>query len=227
MVRQQQHDVGSRSSTGGTGKTFSIHDFEVGRLLHKHKFGGLYLVRTRKEKYIFALNVWSKDKLKAADPLLMKREIDVHTLFPPGDRHPNIATMYNWFFDDTHVYLIMKYDMGMDLFTYVQTEKGGKLEELEVARIIQDLVSALLYLRGKDVLFHGLQIDNLRIDSKGKVKIADFGLMSGGTSVYFPPVFTADKVCFFLLLNLFCFVAQGVYSPLLPCSVALLPMYEI
>jgi len=189
--QQQQHHY----------HNWSINDFEMGKTLRKHKYGELNLMRTIGEKFIVAINVLSMEKIVEAEAVwLMKREIDVQTLFRL-DRHPNIYGLYTWFYgaDARHFYLFTEYiaSGGSDLLTYIQTEKGGKLDESEVARIVNDLVSALLYLRGKNVLYHSLQIDNLRIGLlEGKVKIADFGLMSG-FSVYYHPMLTANEVSFF------------------------------
>ncbi|TRY83279.1 hypothetical protein DNTS_000571 [Danionella cerebrum] len=87
-------------------KVFSIDDFDIGRPLGKGKFGNVYLARERHIKAIVALKVLFKSQMvKEGVEHQLRREIEIQSHL----RHPNILRFYNYFHDETRVYLILEY----------------------------------------------------------------------------------------------------------------------
>jgi len=63
---------------------------------------------------------------------------------------------------------------GGDLLNFVRKRK--KLDE-EVAKVIfKQIIEGLGYIHAKHILHRDIKLDNILLDGKGKVKIADFGV---------------------------------------------------
>ena len=70
--------------------------------------------------------------------------------------------------------LTMELFAGGDLLNYVRNRK--KLDE-DVARVIfKQIIEDLRYIHIKRVLHRDIKLDNILLDGKGNVKIADFGV---------------------------------------------------
>ncbi|XP_060808327.1 serine/threonine-protein kinase ULK3 [Amyelois transitella] len=91
--------------------------------------------------------------------------------------HPHIVHMKEFTWDDKNIYIIMEYCCGGDLSKYIQ--RYGRVPEKQVLYFLQQLASALKFLREKGVVHMDLKPHNLLLhkDSDGKyiLKVADFG----------------------------------------------------
>jgi serine/threonine protein kinase len=63
---------------------------------------------------------------------------------------------------------------GGDLLTYVR--KRRKLNENIAKIFFKQIVEGLGYIHSKGILHRDIKLDNILLDSKGKIKIADFGV---------------------------------------------------
>merc|ERR1719502_610434 len=88
---------------------FTREDFDVGKRLGAGKFGTAYVARERRSKFIFALKVLRKQQLiKHQVEHQLQREIEIQSHL----RHPNILRLYNYFYDDNRVYLMLELAPG-------------------------------------------------------------------------------------------------------------------
>ncbi|KAF9411546.1 hypothetical protein HW555_009694 [Spodoptera exigua] len=91
--------------------------------------------------------------------------------------HPHIVHMKNFTWDDKNIYIIMEYCCGGDLSKYIQ--RYGRVAEKQVRYFLQQLASALKFLREKGVVHMDLKPHNLLLhkgsDGKYMLKVADFG----------------------------------------------------
>ncbi|KAM3955638.1 unc-51 like kinase 3 homolog Aduk [Aphomia sociella] len=91
--------------------------------------------------------------------------------------HPHIVHMKEFTWDDKNIYIIMEYCCGGDLSKYIH--RYGRVPEKQVLYFLQQLASALQFLREKGVVHMDLKPHNLLLhkDSDGKyiLKVADFG----------------------------------------------------
>jgi serine/threonine protein kinase len=70
--------------------------------------------------------------------------------------------------------LVMELGAGGDLLNFVRKRK--KLDE-ETARVLfKQVIEGLGYIHSKGVLHRDIKLDNILLDGKGNVKIADFGV---------------------------------------------------
>ncbi|CAK1592783.1 unnamed protein product [Parnassius mnemosyne] len=91
--------------------------------------------------------------------------------------HPHIVHMKQFTWDDRNIYIIMEYCCGGDLSKYIH--RYGRVPEKQVLYFLQQLASALKFLRERGVVHMDLKPHNLLLhkgsDGKYILKVADFG----------------------------------------------------
>lgn len=88
--------------------------------------------------------------------------------------HPNIAKLYDYVVDRNTPCIIMEYVEGVSLDSYIY--KHGRLNSPETEKIVIQIVSALKYLHGKNILHRDIKPQNFKIENDGTVKMLDFGI---------------------------------------------------
>ncbi|KAI6198765.1 Aurora kinase [Aphelenchoides besseyi] len=176
---------------------WTLDDFEVGRPLGKGKFGNVYLARDKKYKIPVALKILFKSQIvknNVEHQVVREIEIQAHL------HHPNILRLYNYFYDDKKIYLILEYALNGELYKELQTK--GRLSERRTARYIYQVADALKYCHQKNVIHRDIKPENILIDMNGDLKIADFGWSVHsasnrrtlcGTMDYLPPEMITSK----------------------------------
>ncbi|XP_075737798.1 aurora kinase C-like [Rhipicephalus microplus] len=151
-------------------KKWCLQDFEIGRPLGKGKFGNVYLAREKTTKYVVALKVMFKSQLqKNGVEHQLRREIEIQSHL----RHPNILCLFNWFHDETRVYLILEYAPHGEL--YKQLTSARRFTEKRAATYIYQLCDALKVCHAQNVIHRDIKPENLLVGINGEIKIADFG----------------------------------------------------
>jgi calcium-dependent protein kinase len=91
--------------------------------------------------------------------------------------NPGILKLYEYFEDESYVYLITEYCKGGELFDRIVEE--DHFEEQEAARLFRQILQNLNYIHSKEVVHRDLKPENFMFDSDDKtanLKIIDFGL---------------------------------------------------
>jgi 5'-AMP-activated protein kinase, catalytic alpha subunit len=88
--------------------------------------------------------------------------------------HQNITQFHDAIDTRSDVFLVMEYCSGGDLFDTIS--KFGRLTELDSRAMFIELASALTYAHRQKISHRDLKVENLLFDSKGNLKLADFGL---------------------------------------------------
>ncbi|KJE92745.1 AGC/DMPK/GEK protein kinase [Capsaspora owczarzaki ATCC 30864] len=138
-----------------------------------------------------------------AESVCFRNELDflilaAHSSLHNGQRAPGITALQSAFHDRTNVYLVMDFYAGGDLLGLL-----GKREQFseEMARFyIAELVLAIDTVHKLGYVHRDIKIENLLLDNKGHVYLADFGscsplneedeaesYLSGGTPDYLSP----------------------------------------
>lgn len=89
-------------------------------------------------------------------------------------RHNSVVKLYETFETGRHILLVMELCAGGDLLNYVR--KRRKLDEDVAKLIFKQLIEGLSYIHSKGIIHRDIKLDNILLDGKGKVKIADFGV---------------------------------------------------
>mmetsp|Transcript_3989 Transcript_3989/g.4621 ORF Transcript_3989/g.4621 Transcript_3989/m.4621 type:complete len:567 (-) Transcript_3989:194-1894(-) len=87
--------------------------------------------------------------------------------------HPNIVKAYETFEESKHIYLVMELCSGGDLY------QRAPYSEIEAAKIIQKLLSAIKYMHNKGIVHRDLKFENIMFEDgrpNAQIKLIDFGL---------------------------------------------------
>ncbi|XWS70917.1 hypothetical protein CRYUN_Cryun03dG0091700 [Craigia yunnanensis] len=88
--------------------------------------------------------------------------------------HPNVVRIHEVIGSKMKIYIIMKYISGGQLSDKLSYAK--KLSEPEARKVFQQLIDAVDHCHRKGVYHRDLKPENLLLDSKGNLKVTDFGL---------------------------------------------------
>lgn len=92
--------------------------------------------------------------------------------------HPFVLKMHYAFQTPDNLYLILDYCSGGDLAFHLN--KRQIFDENEAKFFIAEVVLAIEYLHGLDIIYRDLKPENILINVDGHVKLADFGLAKEG-----------------------------------------------
>ncbi|GFU57409.1 hypothetical protein NPIL_257611 [Nephila pilipes] len=98
------------------------------------------------------------------------QEIIIHSTLS----HPSIIKFYDHFEDEGHMYLILELCRPITLGDMLKRRKV--LIVPEVRYILLKLIEACKYLHQKHVIHCDLKLENILINDKMEIKVADFGL---------------------------------------------------
>ena len=90
-------------------------------------------------------------------------------------QHPNIVTLYDYFEESNHKFLIMEYFEGQTLENYIH-QIAKAIPETHAILIFEQLLSAFAYAHEKGIIHRDIKPSNILINTKQKVKILDFGI---------------------------------------------------
>lgn len=92
--------------------------------------------------------------------------------------HPFIMKLQFAFQDTNHLYMIMDFINGGELFYHLN--QVGKFPEERAKFYTAEIVLALEYLHKEGIVYRDLKPENILIDNEGHVKLTDFGLSKEG-----------------------------------------------
>jgi protein-serine/threonine kinase len=137
--------------------------------------GGSGIVRLAKsvrEDSIVAVKEFRKRKKDESLREYVKR-LTAEYCISSNLHHENIIETYDIIRDGNHWYEIMEYCPGGDLYTVI---REGNMKEDEINVCFKQLLEGVHYLHSLGVAHRDLKPENLLIDSKGYLKITDFGV---------------------------------------------------
>ena len=149
----------------------NINDFEKLKTIGSGSFGNVYLVRYKKDQKIYALKVLYKSIIK------QKRQ-ETHTI---NERilmshldNPLMVKMYCCFQDEKHLYFLMEFVQGGELFYHLRQE--FRFDDDKTRFYIAELILALECLHENNIIYRDIKPENILIDKTGHIKLIDFGL---------------------------------------------------
>lgn len=150
----------------------SIKDFRVIKPISKGAFGSVYLAKKITTGDYYAIKVLKKSDMVAKNQVTnVKAERMI--LMTQTDSEFVVKLFYTFQSKD-YLYLVMEYLPGGDCAALVKNLGG--LPEDWAKRYIAEVIVGLNHLHGAGIIHRDLKPDNLLIDSKGHLKLTDFGL---------------------------------------------------
>lgn len=149
----------------------TLEDFEILKNLGSGASGEIYLVRKKSSQKMYALKVIKKQEVSKRNQqeyawneliILQKHEC------------PYIVSLRYSFQDEHHLFLVMDFLQGGDLFFHLRKEK--RFTEETAAFYAAEILCALDYLHENHFLYRDLKPENILFDNKGHIKLIDFGL---------------------------------------------------
>lgn len=157
--------------TSATNAEFYLPNYHLGKTLGIGSFGKVKVAEHVLTGHKVAIKILNRKKIKSMDmEEKVRREIKILRLF----MHPHIIRLYEVIETPADIFVVMEYVKAGELFDYI-VEKGRLLED-EARKFFQQIISGVEYCHRNMVVHRDLKPENLLLDSKGNVKIADFGL---------------------------------------------------
>ncbi|ETI26519.1 hypothetical protein G647_03296 [Cladophialophora carrionii CBS 160.54] len=154
----------------------SIKDFEVIKPISRGAFGSVYLAKKKSTGEYFAIKVLRKSDMVAKNQVTnVKAERAIMMWQGESDF---VAKLYWTFSSKDYLYLVMEYLNGGDCASLVKILGG--LSEDWAKKYIAEVVLGVEHLHSRGIVHRDLKPDNLLIDSKGHLKLTDFGLSRMG-----------------------------------------------
>ena len=149
----------------------SYKDFKALKLLGTGSFGRVLLVRYLKNNILYAMKILSKKQIKLKhQEEHTKTERDLMVKI----NNPFIVNINFAFQDDSKLYIVSDFMQGGDMFYHLHSKK--KFEESIVKFYAIELILGLGFLHKNNMIYRDLKPENVLMDSKGHLKISDFGL---------------------------------------------------
>ena len=151
--------------------TFS--DYEPLKLLGRGSFGEVLLVRLKANKKLYAMKILNKNLLKLKGQqahTMTERNLMVKI------NSPFIVNIKSAFQDDTKLYIVSEFMQGGDMFYHMHDGQIIIFNNEKTKFYIMELVLSLEALHNNKMVYRDLKPENILLDSKGHVKLADFGL---------------------------------------------------
>ncbi|GAA5995135.1 uncharacterized protein JCM10292_004556 [Rhodotorula paludigena] len=153
-------------------KVSSIKDFKVIKPISKGAFGSVYLAKKITTGDYYAIKVLKKSDMVAKNQVTNVKAERMILMTQTDSEF--VVKLYYTFQSKDYLYLVMEYLPGGDCAALVKN-LGGLTEDW-ARRYIAEVVVGLDHLHSSGIVHRDLKPDNLLIDSKGHLKLTDFGL---------------------------------------------------
>ncbi len=150
----------------------TILGYKVIKKLGQGGMGTVYMAYdTRLERHI-ALKVLNPELNK--DKVFLSRFQSEAKLLAKLN-HQNITILYNLIEHKDRWIMVMEYVDGVSVEQYLCKKPDGLKQNL-VIKIVKEVLTGLHYAHSKGIIHRDIKPGNIMIDSKGKVKLMDFGI---------------------------------------------------
>jgi tRNA A-37 threonylcarbamoyl transferase component Bud32 len=145
-------------------------ELEILELLGAGGMGAVYKARQPQLDRFVALKILSHEL--ARDPSFVER-FNREAKMLARLSHPHIVAVFDFGTAGPYCYLLMEYVDGVNLRQAMRT---GGFTPAEALALVQDVCSALQFAHEEGILHRDIKPENVLMDSKGRVRIADFGI---------------------------------------------------
>jgi len=151
-----------------------VDDFEPLKVIGKGAFGEVRLVQKIDNGHIYAMKVLRKSEMVEKEQVAhVRAERDILVEVD----HTWVVKMFYSFQDQENLYLVMEFLAGGDVMTLLM--KKDTLSEDAAQFYIAETALAIQTIHNLGFIHRDIKPDNLLLDSRGHVKLSDFGLCTG------------------------------------------------
>ena len=166
------HHNSQQGSLLASMKNLGTADFELITTLGKGTFGKVMKVAHKKTGEVYAMKVLSKKvvhKRRMVD--YIREEKNILSKIPS---HPFIVPLYAAFQTDHHLYLLLEFLPGGELYSHIYSQ--GRFGEVDARFYTAEIVLAVEHLHSRDIVHRDIKPENIVIDRCGHARLTDFGL---------------------------------------------------
>lgn len=149
-----------------------ISDFAIVRVLGMGASSRVVQVRHKVDGTMYAVKVMSKRKIVTHEKKLERAIAEKRLLAKLT--HPFIVSLQWAFQTRDHVFMVLDYCPGGELFYHLQ--QHGSFSEVDSRFYISEILLGLEYLHLQGVLYRDLKPENCLLDGAGHIRLTDFGL---------------------------------------------------
>ncbi|KAM3183980.1 Serine/threonine-protein kinase 38-like [Hymenolepis weldensis] len=162
----------------------TVDDFTPLKVIGKGAFGEVRLVQKQDNGYIYAMKILRKADMRQKDQIAhVRAERDILV----KANNPWVVKMFYSFQDSVNLYLVMEFLPGGMLLWLLQflrdmmtlLMKLDTLTEPQTQFYVAETVLAVDSIHKMGFIHRDIKPDNLLLDSKGHLKLSDFGLCTG------------------------------------------------
>ncbi|XP_057378466.1 serine/threonine-protein kinase SIK3-like isoform X2 [Daphnia carinata] len=150
-------------------KLVRVGPYELLKTIGKGNFAVVKLAVHIITKTQVAIKIVDKTKLDDDNLRKIYREVEVMKKL----KHPHIIKLYQVMQTDKMLYLVTEYVPGGEIFDYLVA--NGRMTEKEARRVFKQILAAVGYCHKCCVVHRDLKAENLLLDAKMNIKLADFG----------------------------------------------------
>jgi len=151
-----------------------VDDFEPLKVIGKGAFGEVRLVQKIDNGHVYAMKVLRKSEMVEKEQVAhVRAERDILVEVD----HTWVVKMFYSFQDSENLYLVMEFLAGGDVMTLLM--KKDTLAEEAAQFYIAETALAIQTIHDLGFIHRDIKPDNLLLDSRGHVKLSDFGLCTG------------------------------------------------
>uniref|UniRef100_A0A8C1M0K6 non-specific serine/threonine protein kinase n=1 Tax=Cyprinus carpio TaxID=7962 RepID=A0A8C1M0K6_CYPCA len=173
-VRRSQHARKETEFLRLKRTRLGLDDFESLKVIGRGAFGEVRLVQKKDTGHVYAMKILRKaDMLQKEQVGHIRAERDI---LVQADSLWVVKMFYS-FQDKLNLYLLMEFLPGGDMMTLLM--KKDTLTEEETQFYVAETVLAIDFIHQLGFIHRDIKPDNLLLDSKGHVKLSDFGLCTG------------------------------------------------
>ena len=171
ISKSESLEQDSLTVNGSHAAKITHRDFLLKDVIGSGSFGEVYLVSFNRDEKLYAMKVYSKQKIIRTG-LLKFLFLEKRILM--NFDHPFIVKVHSAFQSPRKLYLVMEYCRFKDLGQYLT--KFEKMPEYQARILIAEVVLAVEELHRRNIIHRDIKPDNILIDEDGHIKITDFGL---------------------------------------------------
>ena len=185
--------------------------FEFIEIIGVGGYGNVWKVKYKKTKQILALKELSKKILLESNLIsstFKERDI-LCSLYSPY-----ITNLYCTFQDKYNLYIVLDYLPGKDLRDKMTKKKKCDFTENQIQFLAANIILGLEYIHSEGIIHRDIKPENLVFDSKGYIRIGDFGISVHDDGKYYPPAGTPGYLAPESIMNKYKFSKTADYFSL-------------
>ncbi|KNC99781.1 AGC/PKA protein kinase [Spizellomyces punctatus DAOM BR117] len=149
---------------------YELNDFVLQKGLGQGAFAKVYLVKRHMDGRLFALKSMRKDRVVH---MRQVQHVQNERHLMEKIHNPFLVGLEATFQDSGHIYMIIEYMPGGDLFS--QIRRYAYFEEPVARFYASEVAMALSYLHSENIIYRDLKPENVLLDADGHIKLGDFG----------------------------------------------------